>query len=75
VISRLRPFLNRASSTKWRRADAASVGSTFATILRHSRWKSLIDELSAAGSSTSDIVRFLRYDYMLKEYTTTFATA
>jgi len=35
----------------------------------------LIDELSAQGTSTSDIVRFLRYDYMLKEYTTTFATA
>jgi hypothetical protein len=35
----------------------------------------LIDELSTTGSSTSDIVRFLRYDYMLKEYTTTFATA
>ena len=35
----------------------------------------LIDELSTAGSSTSDIVRFLRYDYMLKEYTTNFATA
>ena len=35
----------------------------------------LIDELSTPGSSTSDIVRFLRYDYMLKEYTTNFATA
>ena len=35
----------------------------------------LIDELSTSGSSTSDIVRFLRYDYMLKEYTTNFATA
>jgi hypothetical protein len=35
----------------------------------------LIDELSTPGSNTADIVRFLRYDYMLKEYTTTFATA
>ena len=35
----------------------------------------LLDELATPGSSTSATVRFLRYDYMLKEYTTTFATA
>ena len=35
----------------------------------------LIDELSTPGSSTSATVRFLRYDYMLKQYTTDFATA
>jgi len=35
----------------------------------------LIDELSTPGSSTSATVRFLRYDYMLKQYTTNFATA
>jgi len=35
----------------------------------------LLDELSTPGSSTSATVRFLRYDYMLKEYTTDFATA
>lgn len=33
----------------------------------------LIDEL--AGDNPGDVVRFLRYDYMLKEYATGFATA
>jgi hypothetical protein len=35
----------------------------------------LIEQLQADGDNTSDIVRFLRYDYMLKEYATDFATA
>jgi hypothetical protein len=35
----------------------------------------LIEQLQADGDNTSDIVRFLRYDYMLKEYATNFTTA
>lgn len=35
----------------------------------------LVEQLTELGSDQGDVVRLLRYDYMLKEYTTDFATA
>lgn len=42
---------------------------------RAKRADALVDQLDELGGSRGDVVRFLRYDYMLKEYATDFATA